>query len=285
MRTPPSRRPRQQVPAKARERRRAQLRGAARVARVEPPRPPRRRRSTTAQRVDRVRLDRERVAAVGAGDERGVAERPPQPGDLRLERVAARRGAAPQVVERAGPTRTTDPASSARRTSSSEVLPPGTGTSRPSRLTSTGPSTEISQHARESTAASGRCQRGVSAARDGRAMASAHPGTCSAASSSATTRRSPRSSRPRATATTRRSSSRRRCSPPTATRCSRGPRRRDHDPRPPARRDRRPRTGAATATSSTRSRATTSSTTRTACSSPGSPTPATSPDLDHKEGP
>ena len=38
--------------------------------------------------------------------------------------------------------RTSAPASTARRTSSSEVLPPGTGTASPSWRTSIGPSTE-----------------------------------------------------------------------------------------------------------------------------------------------
>src|SRR4051812_13131248 len=55
--------------------------------------------------------------------------------------------------------RTKTSASSASRTSSSEVFPPGTGTSRPSRWTATGPSTEISNTSRVYGGVSARCQR------------------------------------------------------------------------------------------------------------------------------
>ena len=87
------------------------------------------------------------------------------------------------------------PASTARRTSNSAVLPPGTATGRPSRRTSTAPSTEISNTAR--------VYGGVSAV--SAPFWTVAPCTCFTASWSATMRRSRRSSRRRAPATTRRS--------------------------------------------------------------------------------
>ena len=79
---------------------RAQLGRAASIAGVEPLGGGRG-VAEQAERVDRARLDREPVAALAAGDHRRVAERPPQPRDLRLQRVAVRRGARPQLVEQA----------------------------------------------------------------------------------------------------------------------------------------------------------------------------------------
>ena len=79
---------RQHIPAVQLQRRRAQVGGAAVVAGVEQPR----RGGGVAQhgeRIDLGRLDGELVAAVAAGDHRRIPERPAQPGDLRLQRVAA----------------------------------------------------------------------------------------------------------------------------------------------------------------------------------------------------
>ena len=100
--------------------------------------------------VDLDRIDRESVTAVTAHDRVRIAERSPQPDDLRLQGVAPGVDGigAPQVVDqpighgrghrhraRVGP---------AART----LLPAGRGTSRPARRTSTGPSTEIANTVR-----------------------------------------------------------------------------------------------------------------------------------------
>ena len=89
---------RQDVAAKAAERRRAQLGGGAVVA---GPQGLSRGRGVAhePQRVDRVRRDLQPVAALDCGDRRRVAERPAQPRDLRLQRVAPGRHPGPQVVD------------------------------------------------------------------------------------------------------------------------------------------------------------------------------------------
>ena len=80
------------------------------------------------ERVDLGRIDGELVAAVAADDHRRVTERAAQPGDLRLQGVALGVDGvvAPQVLDE--PVGAHDePASRARRTSSSDVLPAGNG--------------------------------------------------------------------------------------------------------------------------------------------------------------
>ena len=190
-------------PRKQRQRRRAQLarRRARRRRRAAAPR--RRRRAARAAR-------RRRPARPRAGSRRRRRRSAP-------DRPSARRSLATfdwSVLRRV--------AAPAHRSSSEPVgahghaglereahqqlrrsCRPAPAASRPSRLTSTGPSTEISNTARVYGACQRACQRRVSAALDGRRMSPAHPGNCSAGSWWATTRRSPRSSRRRAPATTR----------------------------------------------------------------------------------
>ena len=94
------------------------------------------------QGVDPAGVELKGVAAVPAADQGRVAEGPAQLGHLRLQGVPARAGGgrAPQVLDQ--PLGGHElPASSASRTSTSVVLPEGTESGRPSRRTSSGPST------------------------------------------------------------------------------------------------------------------------------------------------
>ena len=286
-----SRAPPRAAPGAARPSRRPPA-GPRRGSAPAPPRSARRRRARRRRRAARAAAaasrstrsastaagsTREPVAAVAAGDHRRIPERPAQPGDLRLQRVAvrARRRAHRSSTSRSA--RTNTPASSARRTSSSDVLPPGTGTSRPSRRTSTGPSTEISNTARVYGRA---CQRSVSAALDGGAMRPEqliHQLVVGDAAAIAAIVEASRTSddpmilvaaalfAPDGDGLMARAGERWRRRPATASSW----------PSPP-------RTCAASASSSTPSPATTSSTTPTTSSSPGSPARATRPRSRHE---
>ena len=123
-----------------------------------------------AERVDGVRLDREPVAAVAAGDHRRVAQRPAQPGDLRLQRVAAawRRPAQRSsrsrsaLHEHAGLER--EAHQQLRRLAARHRQEPAVASDLD------GAQHRDLEHRAESTAVSARCQRRVSGARHGRRM-------------------------------------------------------------------------------------------------------------------
>ena len=133
----------QEIAAVALERRRAQLDGGAVIAGIH------RlggsgRLAQDGERVDLGRIDREPVSAVRALDHVRIAERSPQLGDLRLQRVAARghRSLGPHVLhepvgvdERSGLER--EAHEQLRGLSARHRYAP------PSRSTATGPSTEM----------------------------------------------------------------------------------------------------------------------------------------------
>ena len=148
----------QDRPAEACQRLGAELGGAAIVAALEPPR---RRRGVAqhAEGVDPAGLDPERVGASALSIASGSpsARRSCATFDCSVLRLTA---APSHSSSRSRSACTGTPASSARRTSTSDVFPAGTARRRPSRLTSTGPSTETSN----TTQVYGRRQRAVSAA-------------------------------------------------------------------------------------------------------------------------
>ena len=163
--------------------------------------------SRPAPRARRPQTARQRAGMrpSAAGDHLRITERAPQLGDLRLQRVAARgdRVLGPHVLDE--PVRAHErPGLEREADQQLRGLTARHGTGRPSRLTSTGPSTEMWNTARvygaDVSAVSARCQR---PSRWWPHAADALQSICSISSPSVTPPRSPRSSRRRAPATTR----------------------------------------------------------------------------------
>ena len=146
---------REEVPAKHLQRRRTQVGGAAVVAGVE--QTGRRDRVAQHRRARRPRTGRPRARSRRRGSAITVGSPSARRNLATFDCSVLRRVSTASAAHRSSTSRsvrTSTPASSARRTSSSTLFPPGTGTSWPSRRTSSGPSTEICEHVGSVRAAS-----------------------------------------------------------------------------------------------------------------------------------